>query len=181
MAMSLATLKSHISAAENGSLRAMGLILRAIADGDVQLTDGDFVTLTLNGTAVSATAAELNILDGVTATAAELNLAADVSAWTQELTASGAITAGKRMIELNHATVVIAATAAAGIFAGQLVTFKDTSASGTAAHTVTLTGATFNGTNTIATFNAPGEELVVLFDASGDGTVLANVGSVGLS
>lgn len=41
---------------------------------------GYFESLVLNGTAVTATGAELNILDGVNATAAEINAAADVSA-----------------------------------------------------------------------------------------------------
>ena len=39
-----------------------------------------FDSMELGGTAVTSTAAELNILDGVTATAAELNSVADVSA-----------------------------------------------------------------------------------------------------
>ena len=42
-------------------------------------------TLTINSTAVTATAAELNILDGVTATATELNLLDGVTATTVEL------------------------------------------------------------------------------------------------
>ena len=44
---------------------------------DVDVLSG--ATLSLAGTAVTSTAAELNILDGVTATAQELNDAADVS------------------------------------------------------------------------------------------------------
>ncbi len=35
---------------------------------------GNFTTLSINGTAITSTAAELNILDGVTSTAAELNI-----------------------------------------------------------------------------------------------------------
>ena len=42
-------------------------------------------TLTLGGTAVTSTAAELNILDGVTSTAAEINLLDGVTATTAEL------------------------------------------------------------------------------------------------
>ena len=42
-------------------------------------------TFTLGGTAITSTAAELNILDGVTATAAELNLLDGVTATTTEL------------------------------------------------------------------------------------------------
>ena len=93
-----------------------------------------------------------------------------------ELTASGAIPAGQGAIALNHASTVIAATIADAKNHQGLVIFKDTSASGTAAHTVTLTSGTFNGTNNVATFNAPNEALVVWFDASGNGTVIVNNG-----
>lgn len=41
--------------------------------GDLDITTLDATTLKIGGTAVTSTAAELNILDGVTATAAEIN------------------------------------------------------------------------------------------------------------
>lgn len=115
------------------------------------------------------------------ATASELNNVADVSGRVQELTASGAVTAGKQSVELNHATVAVEATIASAVNHPGLLVAKDTSASGTAAHTLTLTAGTFNGTNTIATFNAPDECLVCYFDSAGNGTVVENVGSVALS
>lgn len=136
-------------------------------------------TLAMNG--LTASAAELNILDGVGATAAEINRAADVSSYVLELTASGAIPVTARSIELNHASVVIAATIANAALMPGLVVFKDTSATGTAAHTVTLTAGTFNGTNNVATFDARDEFLAVYFDSTGRGQVVANVGSVALS
>ena len=46
---------------------------------------GNFSTLSIGGTAITSTAAELNILDGVTATATELNLLDGVTATTTEL------------------------------------------------------------------------------------------------
>lgn len=98
----------------------------------------------------------------------------------QELTASGAVNRSTRVLNLNHASVVIAATLDVANFQGLLI-IRDTSASGTAAHTVTLTNGTFNGTNTVATLNAPGEELVVHFDSTGRGTVIQNTNAVGLS
>ncbi len=117
----------------------------------------------------------------VTASASEINNAADVSAKVQELTASGAVTAGVQSVELNHATVAVAATiASAGNHQGLLVV-KDTSASGTAAHTLTLTSGTFDGTNNKVTLNAPNECIVVYIDSSGDGTIVENVGSVALA
>lgn len=45
----------------------------------------DITTLSIGGTAVTSTAAELNILDGVTATTAELNILDGVTATTAEL------------------------------------------------------------------------------------------------
>lgn len=114
-----------------------------------------------------------------TATAAEINLAADVSSYTLELTASGAVPATVRVLELNHASVVIAATYT--VVPNTIFIVKDTSATGTAAHTLTLTGGTFNGTNTVATLNARDEFLIVHFDSAGRGQVIANVGAVALS
>ena len=49
----------------------------------------------LAGTAVTSTAAELNILDGVTATAAEINAAADVSTRGEVVAATKVITAAE--------------------------------------------------------------------------------------
>jgi hypothetical protein len=101
---------------------------------------------------------------------------------SQELTASAAITPGVQSIELNHATVAVVTTIADSKAHQGLFIIKDTSASGTAAHTVTLTAGTFNATgNTVATLNAPLEFLAVWFDSAGLGEVLVNVGSVALS
>lgn len=116
-----------------------------------------------------------------TATTSEINNAADVSARVQALTATAAVTAGVQSVELNHATVVIAATIADAAAHQGLFVVKDTSASGTAAHTLTLTSGTFNGTNNVATLNAPNEALIVYFDSAGNGTIVENIGSVGLS
>ena len=99
----------------------------------------------------------------------------------QELTASGAINPTVETVELNHASVVIAATLNLATVRNKTMIFKNTSASGTAAHTVTLTGGTFNGTATVATLNARDEMLVVHFDSAGRGNIIANIGAVALS
>ena len=99
----------------------------------------------------------------------------------QELTASGAVTAGVESVELNHASTVVAATIADASKHPGIFHLKDTSASGTAAHTCTITTGTWDGTNKVATLNAPKECLIVYFDKSGNGTILENVGSVALS
>lgn len=117
----------------------------------------------------------------ITASAAELNRAADVSARVQELTVTGTVTVGIQSIELNHATVAVAATIADSTNHQGLLVVKDTSASGTAAHTLTLTAGTFDGTNNVATLNAPNECLIVYIDSAGNGTIVENVGAVALS
>jgi hypothetical protein len=119
----------------------------------------------------------------VTASASELNQAADRSAKvTQAIAASGAVTAGVQGVTLTSSTTVIAATIADASLHAGLFFVLDTSATGTsAAHTVTLTSGTWDGTNNVATLNAPDEMLLVAFDGSGDGTVILNTGSVALS
>lgn len=99
----------------------------------------------------------------------------------QELAASGAVNAVVGSIELNHATVIVEATIADTKAHQGLFVIKDTSASGTAAHTLTCTVGTLDGSNTIATLDAPNECLVVWFDSAGDGTIVENIGSVALS
>jgi len=99
---------------------------------------------------------------------------------TQTLTATGAITITNGLVMLNHATVVIAATLAAPT-AGDELFIVDSSASGTAAHTVTLSGVTFDGTNSVATFNAPGEALHLIALSATRWFILENIGSVALS
>lgn len=132
----------------------------------------------------------LNVADGgelqiagtaIAATAAELNRACDVSARVQALTVSGAVTAGVQSIELNHATVAVAATIASLVNHQGLLVIKDTSASGTAAHTVTVTTGTFDGTNKKVTLNAPNECILFYIDSAGNGTIVENVGSVALA
>ena len=109
------------------------------------------------------------------------NVTGLADASVQELTATGAVTAGVGSIELNHATVAVEATIADATNHPGLLVVKNTSASGTAAHTLTLTSGTFDGTNNVATLNAPNECLVVYIDSAGNGTIVENVGAVGLA
>lgn len=69
--------------------------------GDLSITAAGLSVsaLTLGGTAITSTAAELNILDGVTASAAELNLLDGVTATTAELNILDGVTASAS--ELN--------------------------------------------------------------------------------
>lgn len=99
----------------------------------------------------------------------------------QTLTASGAITIDNGTVQLNHATVAIAATLDAPT-AGDDLVIVDNSASGTAAHTVTLpAGVTFDGTNNTATLDAPGEALHLRALSATRWFILENIGAVALS
>ena len=124
-------------------------------------------------------------IDGVevTATAAELNAAATgaLSPETVEYTASAAIPITVKNIELNHITVIAAMTIADFADHAGLVTIKNTSASGTIAHSVTLASGTFDGTNDVVTLNAPNEFISIWVDSAGNGTIVENVGEVALS
>jgi flagellar capping protein FliD len=138
----------------------------------------------VSGAETSVSGSDLAKLSGfasLSATVAEINNAADVSARVQALTASGAITAGVQSIQLAHNSTVIASTIASLVNHPGLLVIKNTSASGTAAHTVTVTTGTLNGTNKVATLNAPGEALVIYVDSAGNGTLIANIGEVALS
>lgn len=99
----------------------------------------------------------------------------------QELTATGAITINSGLVKLAHASTIIAATLDAPVEGDELY-IVNTSASGTAAHTVTLpAGVTFDGTNNTATLNAPGEALHVIALSATRWFVIENIGAVALS
>jgi hypothetical protein len=76
-------------------------------DIDISAHDGSADGLKLGGTLVTATAAELNILDGVTATTAELNILDGVTATTAELNILDGVTA--TATELNYVSGVTSA------------------------------------------------------------------------
>jgi len=147
----------------------------AAADKAVVLTTGkvideiDFTALKIGGVAV-------------TATATEINKACDLSTTEQTIVASGSVTAGKKAIFLNHATVAIAATIADTSLHQGLFLIKAGLEPGAGQdHTCTITTGSWNGTNKIATFADIADSLLVYFDGSGNGTILVNTGTVSLS
>ena len=70
-------------------------------------------------------------------------------------TASGAIGPADNVVDLNKSDGILAMTIAGGFDVGRILVITQIDA-GTEGHTVTLTptGATFDGTNNTATFNA---------------------------
>lgn len=99
----------------------------------------------------------------------------------QSLVATGAITITSGLVTLAHNSTVIAATKAAPV-AGDVIYIVNTSASGTAAHTVTLpTGVTWDGTNRVATLDAPGEAIAAIAVSATRFFVFANIGTVAFS
>ena len=76
-----------------------GTVTATIFKGNIDAVDGDFDgtleadAISIGGTTITSTAAELNILDGVTSTAAELNILDGVTSTTAELNVLDGITA----------------------------------------------------------------------------------------
>lgn len=110
----------------------------------------------IGGTEVTASAAELNIMDGVTASAAELNLN-DKEA--QTLTDTGAISIKNGIVKLNKAGAIAATLANPTDVTddGKRLTILSLTAQ---AHTVTVTGGFGNGST--------GEDVATFSGAIGD-------------
>lgn len=148
---------------------------------DFRFTANTFTALSgstiATNTIAETTAASGVTIDGATLKDGRSNLGRTVDPFT----ASGAITIKSGLVTLAHATVVIAATLAAPTAGDELI-IVNTSASGTAAHTVTLpAGVTWDGTNNTATLNAPDEALHVIAVSATRWYIIDNIGSVGLS
>jgi hypothetical protein len=98
--------------------------------------------------------------------------------YAQELTASGAFSNNISQLQLNHATVPIVATWPTAPVQGRLAYIINTSATGTAAHSVKLpAGVTFDGTNNTVTLNAPDEAVSLNGSSTTRWRVLSFVGS----
>ncbi len=129
----------------------------------------DLGSLIVSGTTVTATGAELNIMDGVTATTAELNIMDGVTSTAAELNILDGVTA--TATELNYVDGVTSNVQT------QLNT-KAPSASPTLGGTITITGGTQSWTVTAAgtnlTFAYNGTN-VLRVDSSGNLTALGDV------
>lgn len=96
----------------------------------------------------------------------------------EELTASGAFTANVSQLQLNNNSTVITATWPTAPTTGKIALIINTSASGTAAHTVKLpAGVTYDGTNNTVTLNAPDESVSLVGSSTTRWRVLSSVGT----
>jgi len=166
----------EVSGGDNVIFKASGEIEASSLDisGDVDV-DGTLETdaLSINGTAVSSTAAELNILDGVTASTSELNIMDGVTATTSELNIMDGVTSTTS--ELNILDGVTSTTAELNLLdgstAGTVVASKavvvDSNKDIASFRNVTLTGELDAGS------------LDVSGDADIDGTLEADAITVG--
>lgn len=130
--------------------------------------------LTIDGTAVTATAAELNILDGVTATAAELNILDGVTATAAELNyVDGVTSAIQTQIDGKLAAGDTAATLT-------VTTLTSTTANITTGNitTVDLGDWTITESAGVLYFAASGVNKMKL-DATGNLTVVGDVTAYG--
>lgn len=135
----------------------------------------------IEGTLLDVSAAEVNALSGLLVNAVDINRVANRGGFFQELTETAVVIDGIYCLDLNHVDTAIEAEMNPVSHVGFFFV-SDTSASGTAAHTLTLTDlGTFDGTNNVATFDAPGEGLLIFFDGTGKGRVIFNNGEVALS
>lgn len=134
--------------------------------------------LVVDGTGIGVTGAVTGNLTG-NVTGDTSGSASQVTGGLQAVTASGAIASTTNVATLSKTGGGIAATIAAPA-AGRRLVITQTGAE-TEGHTVTLTAGTFDGTNTIATFNAAGETLDLIGLSATRFLILNNIGAVGLS
>lgn len=102
----------------------------------------------------------------------------------QHFTATGTPKSGVAtgLITFAHDTTPILLTIPAPKDSGQLLILRDNSSGGTASHVMTAaSGTTFDGTNNTATFNAPGEQLILMSVSITEWIIILNSGSVSLT
>ncbi len=127
-ALTQAEARQHALQAQRGSARSLEILLRELIGGDIQLDNLDVVTLSVNGTAITATAAELNRM-------------ADASARIVTATA-----ASLAVDEATHDGKIITLDRAGGI----AVTMPEATGSGMVITFIVITKFTTDGTITLA-------------------------------
>ena len=169
----------EVSSSAVQQLRIQDGAIVPITDNDIDLgtsslefKDGYFDgtvhadAINFNGTAISATAAELNILDGVTATATELNkLDGDTSA------TSTTVTDADRVVLNDNGTMVqVAVTDLAAYFDDEITAMPNLTSVGTLT-TLTVDNIVINGTNIGHTSDTD----ALAIDSSGNVTASQNL------
>ena len=167
-------------------------VIAPVTDNDVDLgtsslefKDGYFDgtvyadAINLNGTAISSTAAELNILDGVTATASELNIMDGVTATTAELNIMDGVTA--TAAELNIMDGVTTTAAEINLIDGGTARGTDAVASGDGI--LINDGGTMKMTNvdTVSTYfagHSVGGSNIVTTGALNSGSITSGFGNI---
>jgi hypothetical protein len=142
----------------------------SLGTGSLRFSNVHTNGITLGGTAITSTAAELNILDGVTSTAAELNILDGVTSTTAELNILDGVTA--TAVEINVLDGITSSTAELNILDGVTATTAEinfidgvTSNVQTQLNTkAPIAGPTFTGTATFPTVDINGGNI--------DGTVI---------
>lgn len=126
-------------AEQGGDRWSIGGSLDVLTGGDLDIESG--ASFKIAGTTVAATAAELDLMNGVTSTTAEINRATDVS--TRIVTATAATLA---ITEALHDGKIITLDRAGGI----AVTMPEATGSGMVITFVVITKFTTDGTITLA-------------------------------
>ena len=132
----------------------------------------DLGALVIGGTTVTASAAELNILDGVTATTAELNIMDGVTATTAELNYVDGVTSNVQT-QLNAKAPSSSPTLTTPTLTTPTLSSAITITGGTQSWTVAASGTNltfaYNGTNVLRVDSSG--NLTVLGDVTTDGTI----------
>lgn len=131
------------------------------------------------GGVVTATAEELNVLDGITASTSELN-DNDISARTQVITAAGAINLDARYVSITGPTSsTYAVTLAAPTRPGIVKVIEMVATTSTNAVTLALTNVIGGTASSSASFDAAREILILV--SAGDRWVVIKQQGVTLS
>ena len=161
----------EVSGGDNVIFKASGEIEASSLDvsGNVDV-DGTLETdaLSIDGTTVTSTAAELNILDGVTSTAAELNILDGVTSTAAELNILDGVTA--TATELNYSDT----GAAVGTVVASKVVTADANKDVASFRNITLTGELDAGSLDVSG-NADIDGTLEADAITVDGTALATV------
>jgi hypothetical protein len=132
-------------------------------------------SLSINGTAITATAAELNILDGVTSTAAELNILDGVTSTTAELNILDGVTSTAGEINLLDGSTAGTVVNSKAVIYGSSGEVKGTTfqtATNTSGNLLIANGTAFASTavgDLSEISSVAGDDVLLAIDTSGGG------------